>query len=714
MMARLQHPSIVAIHDRGKLPDGRLWFAMQEVRGRTLDRIIEEVHDPDAEGAWTRYRLLESFHRVCQTVAYAHSMGVIHRDIKPLNLMIGEFGEVLVMDWGLARDMTAPELSGAALDVPEQPSLTQDGDVLGTPGYMAPEQLRGEPLDPSADVYALGVTLRYLLTGRHREVGPLPDRVSQTLRDLCARAMAPESAQRFAHAGELAEVLRKWLDFEERRRRASAALEESDALDAPIAALRQRGLALNRKANLLLQPCRPHDPVVRKEPGWDLQDEAIELERQVAVMETRQLQHVHAALNLDPEHIGAHERLADRYQAELLQAELRRDLPAVARFETLIAAHDRGRHTSFIQGIGALTLVTDPPAVRIELYRCVQKKRRLYDVFERELGPSPLHEVPLSRGSYVLVLHAPGCASTRYPVQVRRNEHWAGCPPGDSQPLPVLLPPTTALGADDVYVPSGWAQTGGDPEAIDGLPARQLWVDGFVMRRHPVTNAEYLDFLNDLVTRGRGDEALRFAPRERATAPGEPAPEQVYGRDIAGNFHLQADKYGVSWQEDWPVALVSWHAAQAYVRWLAEQTGQPWRLPHDIEWEKAARGVDGRRLPWGNFFDATWARTAQSTATPPGRTSVGQHPVDVSPYGVHDLTGNSRDWCGNCYQREGLPAGVQRVDAAEMGAGEYRLIRGGSWSSMPNVCYAAGRLANQPTRHMAAVGFRLVRSWPES
>src|SRR6185503_904363 len=107
---QLQHPGIVAIHDRGVLEDGRLWFTMREVRGRTLGEVIDEVHAAsrpqgfrEAPSGWTFRRLVDAFARIAQAVAYAHRRGVVHRDLKPDNLMVGEFGEVLVMDWGLAR-----------------------------------------------------------------------------------------------------------------------------------------------------------------------------------------------------------------------------------------------------------------------------------------------------------------------------------------------------------------------------------------------------------------------------------------------------------------------------------------------------------------------------------------------------------------------------------------------------------------------------------
>jgi len=141
VLARLEHPGIVPVHDFGELPDGRVYYAMKRVRGDRLDRWLT----PD-RGVGER---LAVFLRVCDAVAFAHARGVVHCDLKPENVMVGEFGEVLVLDWGIAR-------TGIA----DCGLRTADGVVAGTPTYMSPEQVRGDPsVDHRADIYALGVML---------------------------------------------------------------------------------------------------------------------------------------------------------------------------------------------------------------------------------------------------------------------------------------------------------------------------------------------------------------------------------------------------------------------------------------------------------------------------------------------------------------------------------------------------------------------------
>jgi hypothetical protein len=139
ILARLEHPGIVPVHDFGELPDGRLFYAIKRVKGDRLDRWMASRRDLSER--------LGVFLRVCETVAFAHAHGVVHRDLKPENIMVGEFGEVLVLDWGAAQLRIA------------DCGLRIDGRIVGTTEYMAPEQARGEAVDHRADVFALGAML---------------------------------------------------------------------------------------------------------------------------------------------------------------------------------------------------------------------------------------------------------------------------------------------------------------------------------------------------------------------------------------------------------------------------------------------------------------------------------------------------------------------------------------------------------------------------
>jgi serine/threonine-protein kinase len=206
-LARLEHPGIVPIHDVGTLVDGRVFYAMKLVRGSPL-------HELAVTGLAERLRIVE---RICEAVAFAHAHGVIHRDLKPQNVMVGPFGEVLVMDWGVAKIVGDATPSLPSLGVDSVPATdeqagpsTGHGVVLGTPGYMAPEQAAGDPslVTARADVHAIGALLRDLCgtnAEATRQAAPhvLGD-VPRPLRAIIGRAMAPNPQDRYADATALA------------------------------------------------------------------------------------------------------------------------------------------------------------------------------------------------------------------------------------------------------------------------------------------------------------------------------------------------------------------------------------------------------------------------------------------------------------------------------------------------------------------------------
>jgi serine/threonine protein kinase len=207
ILASLEHPGIVPVHDAGELPDGRVFYVMKHVRGERLDAHARTTPLPE---------LLRAFRQVCEAVAFAHGRGVLHRDLKPQNVMLGAFGEVLVLDWGVAkvRGEAAPASSGNHAAAEIAASDTATGTVAGTPGYMAPEQLAGAATDDRTDVYGLGGILHFLLLGEHPSTTVAPERwaeVPAPLRAICARARAADPAQRYASCSALADDVANYL-----------------------------------------------------------------------------------------------------------------------------------------------------------------------------------------------------------------------------------------------------------------------------------------------------------------------------------------------------------------------------------------------------------------------------------------------------------------------------------------------------------------------
>ncbi len=285
---QLQHPGIVPVYDLGAFADRRPYFTMKLVKGRTMAELIRARSSSSAD--WPRF--LSIFASIAQTMAYAHARGVIHRDLKPSNVMVGSFGEVQVMDWGLAKVLPAratPDLDcGPHLEAEFPASviqtgrssgaeLSQAGSVLGTPGYMAPEQARGEidQVDERADVFGLGAMLCEILTGlpaftggnpaetlRKAARGDVADALARLNRSgaeveligLAENCLGPEPADRPGSARQVSERITAYLaGVQDRLRKAELARVEASA--RAVEERKRRRLALAFAATIVLAVC---------------------------------------------------------------------------------------------------------------------------------------------------------------------------------------------------------------------------------------------------------------------------------------------------------------------------------------------------------------------------------------------------------------------------------------------------------------------------
>jgi serine/threonine-protein kinase len=309
VQGRLQHPAVVPVHDLAFDKDGKPYFVMKRLSGTTLGELIAKLRtETDAEALATRRRLLHAFADVCLAIEFAHSSGIIHRDLKPANIMLGDFGEVYVLDWGIARAVTEPDETGAPtskeLDLRLDSGETRAGTILGTPAYMAPEQLAGERAGPSADIYALGCMLYEIACGEVLHAGrrsvtqilsPLEARPSKVRPDsppeldaICERATRLVPDERFRSARAIGDAVQAFLDGDRdiavRRELAQhhigaarAALQRGDGDDGRREAMRAAGraLALDPTAaeaadlvtRLMLEPPKETPAEVEKEIG---------------------------------------------------------------------------------------------------------------------------------------------------------------------------------------------------------------------------------------------------------------------------------------------------------------------------------------------------------------------------------------------------------------------------------------------------------------
>ncbi|MEC7988004.1 MAG: bifunctional serine/threonine-protein kinase/formylglycine-generating enzyme family protein, partial [Myxococcota bacterium] len=502
--AQLQHPGTVAVYDLDNFEDGRWFFTMQEVQGKTLQDAIENFFSSNR--TWRFYDLIDAFHKVCVTIVYAHAKGVLHRDLKPENIMLGPFQEVVILDWGVAKFVRPSNVKEARIYTHK--SQTMYGSVIGTPAYMAPEQARGELHTAQSDVFSLGTILYEILAGHPpyqgenlSEILEKAKNVSYTilksqnpkrqyLIDVAEHAMQQDPKSRIKSAIELEKLLRSWLEGEQGREAARESILEADVLWLDI-------IKQNDKRSLYEEKLRD---ITEPRYKWQLEDELYQLELNIESQYTQYKQLLQKALTHYPNHEDARERLVMRYKSQHQRAEREKnDRGAIAsamQLQIHAAALPTNSSTKksvlrYLKGHGTLSLQTNLCDVNVFLSAYVKNGRRLQLESEQHIGRAPLEKYPIAMGSYQIRLTKDGYQDTILPVYVEREQDWCAL-------KPARLFPLGTLSAETIYVPAGSYLSGGDPNAVLGWPRKERFIDDFFIRKYPVTNAEYLRFLNAL------------------------------------------------------------------------------------------------------------------------------------------------------------------------------------------------------------------------
>jgi eukaryotic-like serine/threonine-protein kinase len=601
LVARLEHPNIVTIHDLGEA-ESRLYIAMRYLPGGSLrDRLKKNGSIPFDQA-------LEILHQVGAGLSAAHAKGLVHRDIKPENILFSETGQAVIADFGLAKAVQASSSSSLG--------------GVGTPGYRPPELWRGQPpASPATDEYSLACVFVEMLTGAPLFAGATPDEIIAKI--LVDGAVLPEKWPNGVPDG-LNPIMEKALAKELTGRYASVEgfVAAVEALGRQPSAFRDQPVVVGGKdapggpTASLPQPARASAAGAGSKPSprwlpWGIGAAALLVV--LAVIWG----------------VFSHNRTTT--------------LPTLASTETSRPA-----------GIGLLQIWATGTAIA-----------------HNQMATA-----------ITLLTYAP-------PSETPRPSATA-----TSTPTPALGIGSTwtrpADGMTMVYVPAGTFTMGNtiDQAMAECRKFRNDCKDGWFTDEQPPhsvsLDAYWIDRTD--VTNGMYALCVKAGACQAPSQSGSTTHTSYYGNP-------QYDNY--------PVIYVNWTDADAYCKWAGA------RLPTEAEWEKAARGTDGRLYPWGN--DIPNKSLLNFNYNVGDTTAVGIYPSGASPYGALDMAGNVYQWVNDWYDAN-YYASSPASNPPGPSTGTYRVLRGGSWYYDEDYTRSADRGGNDPAYALSSVGFRCSRS----
>ncbi|HCH66490.1 MAG TPA: hypothetical protein DFR83_27040, partial [Deltaproteobacteria bacterium] len=567
----------------------------------------------------------------------------------------------------------------------------------------------------TADVYSLGVMMHELLWGQRPPapgVTAIPSRLligDRRIAEICADCLALDPADRVPRVDVLLRCLREWWRSWRRSEEVADVVARADFLQRRAQDERTRAEQLNRRVQSLRERIHPSAREVEKLPLWTLEDDLLRTETDLHRIESDRMAALLGALAIDPQSALVRRRLAELHRGLHEVAEAAGDSAASARHLAALSTFDDGTHRDYIRGDGTIAVSANIETAVVEVRHLVTVRRRLVVGSVAWAGPAGEVSPALPAGRYEVRLAAEGFHEVRLCVRVGRSQRWTNALPGSGEERPIQLIRLGRIGPDEAYIAGGPHLVGSADQEASSLVPRSVWTDGFVIRKRCVTVADYIDFLDDLVRRDLHEEALERAPQQRGAA--DDVPLYLYGRRPDGTFFVRPDADGDPVHHDHPVTLIRPRDADAYATWLAARTGESWRLPFELEWEKAARSSDGRKYPFGDHIDASWVRCLDYH--PPGTAlemaRVGEHPAGRSPHGIEQLLGNVYEMTASEHRVDGpivAPDGTWSEEPCPFE--DSRVVRGGAWGRDISRCRSAHRSLIGNHRTML-VGFRLVR-----
>lgn len=665
-IAQLSHPNIVNVYRYGEL-SGLFYMAMQYVEGIDLRTWIDNYRRQDEFVPLPE--VMRIMDEVCQALDYAHSKGIIHRDVKPANILVAEAGRVFLTDFGLVlRAGTATR-----------------GEIFGSPRYIAPEQaISSSGAVPQSDLYAVGVILYEMLTGRlpfdagdplnmamqhMSETPPSPrelrPELSPALEAVLLQSLAKEPEKRYATGALLVEALRR------------AMAVGQPAVGQPLAVQPTR-----TAAGPMTPPAAP--------PGQTQKRELPPIPAAVVIAESPEPAPPPTVTAVSPKRRGG--AFKGLFMAVLLIA-----LAGAGWF-----FWGGGREMLADGGnlpLAAAVLATETSAPTSSPIPATATQEPAVTAVPPLLTPTAT-AAPTKTATAVPTASPPSLLTDTPTLAATATPSNTPLPAATSSSLPTATPLVIIIrekdGAAQVLIPAltfamGAAESD-EMAAEDERPSHQVSIDSFYMDQYEVTVAQYAAFLNEnggYVSQCNGFTCL-WTSFETLRS---------YLTDDVDGYVARA---GFA---DYPINNVSWHGANAYCAWAGG------RLPTEAEWEAAARGDDGRLYPWGDeapdgehaVFGTTFADLGPVTAVADG----------ASPFKVYGMAGSVWEWVADEYDAAYYASSpVQNPFNASEFRGRDRVLRGGGYDSPPEALRVNGRASESPTlyQNIPAIGFRCAQS----